>query len=438
MALGNRRSSCAIAQEAAFGSLTDGIPDASGLTYIPMVVNRQTITYGGQVEPMLPLDLARNGTGMHAPVTEAPYVGSTKQRRRHGDVTITGPWMSNGTTAQASTAVHYMLNTTMVRATARGADAKDTINDVTPAAHECQVTSPGSAQIGELLAFEIAGKVEVVRVTGTNGGAGPLTWAPSLSVAPANGATYRYLNTYVPCLGELALATFKPVAIRMDLHGKRFYATGCRLKSFVVETAGADERTAKFTAVFRAAAIYDADSAASPENPTVTTGGYAKFLGTIGATYTDDVSAEAAPANSAGALAATVLAARRFSFEMSWTLEDAGHGGSYLAASEWFCAGFTAMLKFPGCDPAAVFEDSARLGEYRMWTVACAANGFAQGQGFGLQLPAGFMPGSVLSEVNDTHRLQNLEIQDGVFAGDVGSESLTGAVDKSCCFGTVA
>ncbi len=415
MALGNRRSSVGIAAEASFGSLTAGIPAASGLSYVMMEVLRASISYSGQVEPSIPRDLARNGTGRHPPETEAPFVGSTKQRRRYGEITINGYWRCNGSTAQASTANHLMLNTVMTRPTARGADAKDTIDDVSPAAYECQVTTPGAAQIGELIAFEIDGKLEVVRVTGTNSGAGPLTWSPNLSSAPANGATYRYLNTYFPTLGDLTFATFKSAALRVDLHGKRFYATGCRLKSLVLDTGSTDERTIKYTAVFMAAAIYDDDGSASPENPTVPTGGYAKFLDTVGATYTPDIMAEAAPANSGGLMTNTVLPARRWSMEFTW-----------------------ALLKFPETDPAAVFDDSRRLAEQRMWTVPNAASGFTAGNGMAVQMSAGFMPDFVEPQITDTNRYQNLVIEDGPYAGDVGTEVQSGAVRKSCCLGTVA
>lgn len=437
MALGNRRASCAIAPEATFGSLSSGIPDASGLTYIVMEVYRTSINYTGQIEPAAQLDIARNGTGRYAPETEAPYVSGTKQRRRFGDVTISGPLRCPGSTAMASTAMHLVLNTVMTRPTARGAGASDTINDVTPTVYECQVTSPGAAQIGELLAFEIGGNIEIVRVTGTNGGAGPLTWAPSLSAAPNNGSTFRYCNTYFPALGDLAFATFKSVAIRRDLHGKRQYAVGCRLKSLVIETGGTDERTVRYTATFRAAAIYDADSSASPENPTITSGGIAKFLETGGAVYTPNIATEAAPANSVGGMTRTLLSARRWSLELSWELQDAGHGGSYLAASEWTAGDFTAALKFPGTDPADAFDDSRSLNEYRMWTVPNGPSNGA-GNGFGVNIPAGFMPEFVEPEVEDRNRFQSLTIHDGPYTGDVGTEAQANALDKSACIGFVA
>lgn len=439
MALGNRRSHCGIAAEASFGSLSSGIPAASGLTYINMEVNRSVITYTGQIEPKLQRDIARAGTGRYAPETEAPYVGGTKQRRRYGTVKLGGPLRCNGSTAMASTAMHLVYNTVMTRAAVRGAGASDTINDAGATVYGAQVTSPGAAQIGELIAFELDGGIEVVRVTDTGGGAGPLTWTPNLSDEPANGATYRYCNTYFPTIGELALATFKPVAIRMGNPDKLQYATGCRMNRLLIECAGTDERSLRWEADFEAAAIYDDDSNAASvlANPTITTGGIAKFLETGGAIYSPDNSAEAVPHNSAGDMTRTVLAARRWSLEVIWTLEGAGHGGSYLRCAEWFCADVMATLSFPDTDPASVFEDSAKLNEYRTWVVP---NGPSNGAGNGMAvcIPAGNMPDFVESAISDTRRTQNLAIADGPYAGDTGSEAQTSAVRKSFALGFVA
>lgn len=428
MALGRRRSSLSVAPEAAFGSLdSDGVPDTSGLTFIPVECMRSSISWEGQEQPVFQRDLARSSTGRYAPEVESVYIGGAPVMRRLGSVKVQRPLRCPGSSTIDNVALGMLWRSVMGR-TAKAAGASDTVEAApSPTVNAFQVGTPGDFVIGQMVAININSRLEFSCVTDTGGGTGPITCSPAFSAAPGAGAEVLHCQTYWPQLGPLTFADNPSLAFRVDIVGKRYVAVGCRLSKVSFSLGGDDGRTVIVDEEYPAAWIQDDDASASPSNPTVLSGGYAKFLESY-AVYSGSIGT-----SSPAALSRTAFSPRSWSAELNFNLVATGQSASGLRCAEWEVGDVEAMLKLT-VEPVAAMETDRLLQVYRSIVVGNGPCNDA-GNGLGIAFPAGFQPNTLLPAVGDLDRVMELEYADGVFGLDTGS---TAPADTSFRVGVVA
>jgi len=347
--LGFRRSSLAWAVEGSFGSLDgNGLPDPSGLVFTRAEVVAFN-AYEGLKDSQTDRDIARGTLGRAAPELLGPIHGGARQEMLTGEMTIRFKGLRCPVAGQTTdTLLLAALKKTVMQYQARTAGDQDTVAAGSHSVNSFAVTTAAEFYVGQLLAFTIDDHLEFARVTGKSGST--LTVSPALSAIPVQGDIIRHVETYTPLVGPLAFDDNPSLALRYDQAGRAFYATGCRLMQYTIETAG----PGAIPTVTAKVMLTWVKAASSPAPGNVPTQGVYAERGQSYDTYSSLIGATA-PAD----VSRSLLQARRWSLTCDFDLTPIGTGEVATGVSDYMVSDFRAELKM-AISPDGTLE-AARL-----------------------------------------------------------------------------
>lgn len=243
-----------IAEEGSYGSLSAGVPDASGLTFYSLDCTATLTTIAGE-SPVDDDVGTRDGSWRRAPRPAAAYnEGSSRwQARMEGSFTVEGqvdPLGSGGFSDYDTHPLAVMLGTFMAKLADPAASSEGVAGS--GGANELTATTSTLYTEGAIIGHNDSGTLRFAQVTNKVGTA--ITHNPSLDSAGLTiGNTVQLFRTYyVPAVGESP--DVESFAARFDSGGSRFYAVGCVVESATFsETEGGHLR---FSFTVRSPYIY--------------------------------------------------------------------------------------------------------------------------------------------------------------------------------------
>lgn len=429
---GNRRSSLSYAVESSEGSLdANGDIDVSALTFAGCEVLRFE-PYETQDEPFASsADVAKSSPGELPDVAITTYSAGSPQQRRTGTMSVKPLHLRSApaTVQLRNTFIGAALRTAFGIRTV-GAGATETVVAPAGTANAFSVTNPGNFTVGQMIAVTINRRLEFAWVTDIT--AAVLTVSPAFTAAPAVNDLVRQVVTFYPIYGDINFGTNPSLAFRYDQDGKRFVATGVRLKRFEVEVTEAS-RVPTITAMeFELPLIEDDDGNAAPVNPPAQ--GAAAMR-----EQAYDVAGSLLTAGTPAAAARTQLVCRRwkFSAEVTWRARTTGesrlgHAGMHVVDSQATVSN--------AIEPLAAFDTLRREGFFYhlihgLGPTSAAADGAQMGWGFGLK--AAKLASWAKVAAGDAETVQDLSWTAGHYEQDTGTWA-NGLVDAPWTFGAVA
>lgn len=410
--------SLSIASESAFGSLgSDGIPSASGLTFISIPCERDPIVIAG--EPVISeRNDARDGPYFVPPEIDTVYDGSgNRVRRRTGSVVCRVDLTTIGTAADtyASNYLGYLLGAgflTQLPSILTGNTTAVDANTFTPA------SAFAESDIGTLISSSISGRAEYSAVTNHNlSGGGNVTISPALSTSSYTAA--RGLQTwYTPSRGT-AGTYGSSVAFRIDGNNFRTYAYGCVLESLNISLDNG-RLMAEFT--YQSAYITDDHAnAVGPVEPSYNTGNAPFFRGAYAVLSSGSPASltNATVGETQGRLA---LDAQEFSVTVTNTLTPLGHSNSILAMSDMEITDVAVELSLTLSSVNTTIKDDFFNRAVRQVLIGTGPVG--DGLGCAIMLPAAQLtvdPNVYDVSGNDIVR-QTLTYQQSRYAGDYSGD----------------
>lgn len=311
----------AIAEESSYGSLSSGVPDASGLTFYSMDAYATLTTIGGE-SPADDDAGTRDGSWRRPPRPAAGYDTSNSRWRNRMEATFTveGPvdpiGSGSGITNYDTHPLGIMLGSFMARladpsGSSEGAAGSSSANILT-------ATDNSLYTEGAIIAHNDSGKLRFAQVTDKSGN--DITHSPALDASGVSAAdtVHLFRTYYVP--GATGSPDVESFAVKFDAHGVRFYAVGCVVESVTFsETDGGQLR---FSASVRSPYVYEDHSSAALD-PIDYAGEI--FAHRFGAPVV--ISSAAAGTSAPYALAATDLDPRPGTLEVSIgvALDQVGH-----------------------------------------------------------------------------------------------------------------
>ena len=316
-----------------FGSLgSDGIPSASGLTFISVPCERDPIVISG--EPVISeRNDAKDGPYFVPPENDTVYNSSgNRVHRRTGQVVVRVDLTTIGSAPADYSANYlgYLLGAgflTQVPSNNAKGDAVSSVTDVntfTPSA------AFNEADIGTLLSTTIAGRAEYSAITDHDFGGSTDVIKISPALSSTSFTTVRGLQTwYVPSRAATGTYT-RSVAFRIDGNNFRMFAFGCVLESLSI-TLDNGRLMGEFT--YQSAYITDDHgNAAGPDEP-VYNEGQAPFFRGAYAIISNGSPASLTNGTGPEAQGRIALDAEDFSLTVTNTLTPLGHSNSILAMS---------------------------------------------------------------------------------------------------------
>lgn len=431
MSLGRHYGSVSMAPEVSFGSLAaaTGWPDPSGLAWVGTEVNLDSVSYSGQEEPALPLDLQRLNAHRYPPDMEAPWDSAAKLPRqlRRGTLTLSARVRNVGSevgktygTLEAYPLARMLMTAFDVTA-AKAADT-DAVNGVAIDANHFTATVGGSYAIGDVICCKVNGRVEYTRVTDIVGNV--IAVSPAFSTALALGSSHviRFCRTfYLPTPSGTPAAT--SVALRYDFQSARFEAVGCRLASLGFAW---QQDTLVATLGMRSTWVYDDNSSASPIATVVAKHGTGAPVNPAHKRPSYTVAGGVIGVNVAPhALSRTALTCHDWSATLNPTLAPQPDWSSGRDASEYDVADLDASVEMT-CEPNdTVFLASRRSSNLRSYVWGCGPGN--EGLGFCLMMGAGFLDSPLDVDMTGSRRLHKVTIKPGAWEGCDASTSLARA-----------
>jgi hypothetical protein len=234
----------AVAEESAYGSLSNGVPDASGLTFtsIDCLATLRTLNADAPVDDDTG---TRDGSWRRAPRPNAAYdISNSRWRQRmEGSFTVEG-WVDpigsgSGITNYDAHPLGIMVGTILAKL-ADPVSASETVAG-SSGANILTATASTLYTEGAIIGHTLNGAARFAQVTDKSGA--DITHSPALNPAGlAITNTVRFYRTYyAPKPGQAT--DVESFAIRLDSAGTRFYATGCVVESVAfTETDGGQLR----------------------------------------------------------------------------------------------------------------------------------------------------------------------------------------------------
>ena len=321
--------SLSIAVESLFGSISPstGLPDNSGLTYVSIPCERDTIIIPG--EPVVSeRNDARDGNYMLPPEPDTVWSGGSRVRRRTGQVVCRVDLTTIGTAADtyAANYLGYLLGAGMktklpsvITDTVKAVDA----NTYTPG------SAPAEADIGTLVSTSINGRAEYSAITDNDTGAGDVSMSPALS--SSSYTALRGLQTWYTPSRTNTGSYDNSVAFRIDGANFRTEAFGCVMESLNISLDNG-RLMAEFT--FQCAYITDDHSSATgPVEPAYNTGAAPLFRGSY-VVLSSTSPSSLSNSTSGDTLGRIAVDCEDFSLTYTNTLTPLGHSNSILAMSD--------------------------------------------------------------------------------------------------------
>ena len=407
--------SISVATESSFGSLVDGLPSYSGLTYTSVPCERDPIIVYGDVVVSERND-ARDGTYSLPPEPDTVWSGGSRVRRRTGtvelrlDLTTVGSSVNN----YSSNYLGELLGAGFL--TQAGLTHSDAVTSVVDVNNFTPTTTSTNYITGSIIGADLGGRAEYSSVTDNNV-SGDVSVSPAFSSSFTGTPTMRLLQTwYCPTRDNLG-TTQHSLSFRVDGVDFRSYAYGCRLESM---TLSLDNGRVMADLVYQAAIIQDDHgNAVGPVEPSYNSGAPCFFRGSY------VVISDAAPTSltdvglTGDTLGRISLDVEDFTLTITNTLTPIGHSNSILAMRDMEVSDVDVELSLTVTTPNTTINNDFFNRQLRQVLVGFGP--IAAGQGGAFMLPAAYLtndPSKYDPSGNDIVR-QPLTYKMSRFGGDV-------------------
>jgi hypothetical protein len=407
--------SISVATESSFGSLVDGLPSYSGLTYTSIPCERDPIIVYGDVVVSERND-ARDGTYSLPPEPDTVWSGGSRVRRRTGtveirlDLTTVGSSINN----YNSNYLGALLGAGFL--TQAGLTHSDAVTSVVNVNNFTPTTTSTNYITGSIIGADLGGRAEYSSVTDNNV-SGDVSVSPAFSSSFTGTPTMRLLQTwYCPTRDNLG-TTQHSLSFRVDGVDFRSYAYGCRLESM---TLSLDNGRVMADLVYQAAIIQDDHgNAVGPVEPSYNSGAPCFFRGSY------VVISDAAPTSltdvslTGDTLGRIALDVEDFTLTVTNTLTPIGHSNSILAMRDMEVSDVDVELSLTVTTPNTTINNDFFNRQLRQVLVGFGP--IAAGQGGAFMLPAAYLandPSKYDPSGNDIVR-QPLTYKMSRFGGDV-------------------
>lgn len=409
--------SLSIASESSFGSLVDGIPSYSGLSFTSIPCERDPIVIAG--EPVVSeRNDARDGAYFVPSEPDTVWSGSSRVRRRTGQIVCRVDLTTIGSTPAdySSNYLGLLLGAGFLTQIPSATAKSDTPSAVTNANTFTPSASYSEADIGTLISTTLSGRAEYSAVTDHNV-TGDVTISPAFSASSFTAV--RGLQTWYTPSRATAGTYGNSVAFRIDGNNFRSYAYGCVLETLNI-TLDNGRLMAEFT--FNSAFITDDHSnAAGPVEPSYNDGAAPFFRGAY-TVISDDSPASLTNATIGETLGRIALDCEDFSLTVTNTLTPLGHSNSVLAMSDMEISDVAVELSLTLSTVNTAIANDFFNRKVRQVIIGTGPQG--DGKGCAIMLPAGMLtvdPSAYDVSGNDIVR-QQLTYQQSRYAGDYSSD----------------
>jgi len=407
--------SISVATESSFGSLVDGLPSYSGLTYTSVPCERDPIIIYGDVVVSERND-ARDGTYSLPPEPDTVWSGGSRVRRRTGtvelrlDLTTVGSSVNN----YSSNYLGELLGAGFL--TQAGLTHSDAVASIADVNNFTPTTTSTNYVTGSIIGADLGGRAEYSSVTDNNV-SGDISVSPAFSSSFTGTPTMRLLQTwYCPTRDNLG-TTQHSLSFRVDGVDFRSYAYGCRLESM---TLSLDNGRVMADLVYQAAIIQDDHgNAVGPVEPSYNSGAPCFFRGSY------VVISDAAPTSltdvglTGDTLGRIALDVEDFTLTITNTLTPIGHSNSILAMRDMEVSDVDVELSLTVTTPNTTINNDFFNRQLRQVLVGFGP--IAAGQGGAFMIPAAYLtndPSKYDPSGNDIVR-QPLTYKMSRFGGDV-------------------
>ena len=407
--------SISVATESSFGSLVDGLPSYSGLTYTSIPCERDPIIVYGDVVVSERND-ARDGTYSLPPEPDTVWSGGSRVRRRTGTVEIRLDLTTVGSSVNNYSANYLgeLLGAGFL--TQAGLTHSDAVTSVVDVNNFTPTTTSTNYVTGSIIGADLGGRAEYSSVTDNNV-SGDVSVSPAFSSSFTGTPTMRLLQTwYCPTRDNLG-TTQHSLSFRVDGVDFRSYAYGCRLESM---TLSLDNGRVMADLVYQAAIIQDDHgNAVGPVEPSYNSGAPCFFRGSY------VVISDAAPTSltdvglTGDTLGRIALDVEDFTLTVTNTLTPIGHSNSILAMRDMEVSDVDVELSLTVTTPNTTINNDFFNRQLRQVLVGFGP--IAAGQGGAFMLPAAYLandPSKYDPSGNDIVR-QPLTYKMSRFGGDV-------------------
>ena len=409
--------SLSIASESSFGSLVDGIPSYSGLSWTSIPCERDPIVIAG--EPVVSeRNDARDGAYFVPSEPDTVWSGSSRVRRRTGQIVCRVDLTTIGSTPAdySSNYLGLLLGAGFLTQIPSANAKSDTPSAVTNANTFTPSASYSESDIGTLISTTLSGRAEYSAVTDHNV-TGDVTISPAFSASSFTAV--RGLQTWYTPSRATAGTYGNSVAFRIDGNNFRSYAYGCVLETLNI-TLDNGRLMAEFT--FNSAFITDDHgNAAGPVEPSYNDGAAPFFRGAY-TVISDDSPASLTNATIGETLGRIALDCEDFSLTVTNTLTPLGHSNSVLAMSDMEISDVAVELSLTLSTVNTAIANDFFNRKVRQVIIGTGPQG--DGKGCAIMLPAGMLtvdPSAYDVSGNDIVR-QQLTYQQSRYAGDYSSD----------------
>lgn len=407
--------SISVATESSFGSLVDGLPSYSGLTYTSVPCERDPIIVYGDVVVSERND-ARDGTYSLPPEPDTVWSGGSRVRRRTGTVELRLDLTTVGTGSlnYGSNYLGQLLGGGFK--TQAGLTSSDAVTSVVDVNNFTPTTTSTNYITGSIIGADLGGRAEYSSVTDNNV-SGDVSVSPAFSSSFTGTPTMRLLQTWYPGTRDDLGNTEHSLSFRVDGVDFRSYAYGCRLESM---TLSLDNGRVMADLVYQAAIIQDDHGNASgPVEPSYNSGAPCFFRGSY------VVISDAAPTSltdvglTGDTLGRIALDVDDFTLTITNTLTPIGHSNSILAMRDMEVSDVDVELSLTVTTPNTAINNDFFNRQLRQVLVGFGP--IAAGQGGAFMIPAAYLtndPSKYDPSGNDIVR-QPLTYKMSRFGGDV-------------------
>jgi hypothetical protein len=407
--------SISVATESSFGSLVDGLPSYSGLTYTSIPCERDPIIVYGDVVVSERND-ARDGTYSLPPEPDTVWSGGSRVRRRTGTVEIRLDLTTVGSSVNNYSANYLgeLLGAGFL--TQAGLTHSDAVTSVVDVNNFTPTTTSTNYVTGSIIGADLGGRAEYSSVTDNNV-SGDVSVSPAFSSSFTGTPTMRLLQTwYCPTRDNLG-TTQHSLSFRVDGVDFRSYAYGCRLESM---TLSLDNGRVMADLVYQAAIIQDDHgNAVGPIEPSYNSGAPCFFRGSY-VVISDAAPTSLTDVGSTGdTLGRIALDVEDFTLTITNTLTPIGHSNSILAMRDMEVSDVDVELSLTVTTPNTTINNDFFNRQLRQVLVGFGP--IAAGQGGAFMLPAAYLandPSKYDPSGNDIVR-QPFTYKMSRFGGDV-------------------
>lgn len=425
MAVGRAINSIEHADESTFGSLSSGIPDASGLSFTAIEALRAEVNYNGQEEPVAPMEVTRAGPHEYPAEIISPWDSGNgvPYQRRTGTLRIVNPVrnVGDGTTFATHDAwwMTRMLETLYEVSPASGAipaSKTDAVGGVAITANQFTPTDATAYSIGQLISCVISGVVEYASVVDVDAGGPTVTVSPAFSRALTNasGDVVRLGRTYyIP--NTLGAPTGSSAAFRYAFGARSFVAFGCRLANHVFRF---QDGALQLEGNYPSPCIRDDSVASAAVNPSLPRNADGRVVkpaqmrpayAVLSAEVDDSAAAPQA-------LSRNVLAVREWTITVNAEMSPTGGMSSILEYPELELTNLEVRAEVT-CDANdTLLASMRRIGMKRNLLLGCGPHN--EGMGFAAFLPGAHIVDTVVPDMTGPQALHRVTFAAGSWTGD--------------------